>query len=159
MKASRSLSWLWGDLSQQEGSGYLVPAIRPLPLHLLQLFSSAVLAVNTPAGLPLSLPVLYSHTQNTTKYTHQAAQGWESYRGEVWQLEICSVCQMQQCLWTAHLHCTFVCICVWMCKKLHLHLSARICDWILFFLYSLCVQCLMSTSVKKKEFELKYKSK
>lgn len=74
---SRSLSWLWGDLSQQEGSNYLATAIRPLPLNLLQLFSWAVLAVNTQAGLPLSLPVLSSHRQNTTKYTHQAAQGWE----------------------------------------------------------------------------------
>lgn len=82
------LFWLWGHFSQREGSGCSAPAIRPLPLHLLKLFSSAVLAVNTATGLSLSLPVLSSHRQSPTKYTHQAAQDRELWEPEIY------VCQM-----------------------------------------------------------------
>lgn len=104
---SPSLSWLWADFSQNEWSGCFAPAIRPLPFHLLQLFSSAVLAVNTLTKLPLSLPVLSSHRQSTTKYTHQVAQdrelmgekpGSEKSMCVSWS----SVCELyvQVCTWT-----------------------------------------------------------
>lgn len=52
----------------------LVSVIKPLPLHLLQLFCSALLAVNTATELPLSLPVLSLLRQSTSKFTHQAVR-------------------------------------------------------------------------------------
>lgn len=50
---------------------------QPLGLFLSSSYSYSLklaLAVNTPTELPLSLPVLSSQRQSTTKYTHQAAQ-------------------------------------------------------------------------------------
>lgn len=96
LKVSCSLSWLWGDFSQQESSSSLAVAIRRLPLHLLRLFSSAVLAVNTPTELPLSLPVLSSHRRSKT-YTSTRSQEY--------------VCQSV----TAHCRSTFVCACMRSC--------------------------------------------
>lgn len=73
-----------------------------------------MLAVNTPTKLPLSLPVLSSHRQSTTKYTHQVAQGRELIGEKPGSEKSMCVSRIS----------VYVQACTFPCKreKLHLHL-------------------------------------